>query len=521
MVRVRPLGCIVIFLAATASVFGQSVVDLGVVPVRPTPGVSTGVAELITDVVLSECTEIPGVKVTRIAAESDPTEPPRDLLLELSVWNVADHYELITTLHDAHRETIVDSRFVTIRQTNMSQTIQVWREDLQIVIRRLSDQRIVDHIEYLYRVGNWDLAWEYILQAGTVGIPVDPTIPAVIRRITAEEIRKPLTERRRIPADADTLYRESLVWSPVGFSTVPIIDRIRQRRMEISEERFSRLQEETHALIRTGQYQDAQELLRRDTYQDLWIYTPQRMHSLDRRILQAQEDAYLTLAASDLRRMDEKAAQRRLARTASLPVDDPARIVAALQTYEDTVTRRRDRAIRHQSRPDPTSPRTVGDREIRLGLYGYGSNDPEVRYDNESVELSITGGYSVISPIVPHIRLRRSITGGIVRQQRTTCGDISVGIAPTIGTQIAELSIGGSVGIAALIGSREIANGTDIKEQPIYQGGPSVSLDLGLTGNLTNRFGLALDVRWIGTLWIPDIYLTPSTSVGVSCRYRI
>lgn len=496
-------------------------ISLRVIPISPRPGVTTGVAELLTDIVLSECTEIPGVTVSRSERESDAERGHEDLVLELSVWNVDDNYEMITTLHDAQRRTVIDSRFVTIDATNMTRVIEAWRDDLQVVLRRLSDQRIVGHIEYLYAQENWDRAWEYFLQADVVGIPVDPAIPQAIRQLTADQMRETLTQGRRPPADADAILRDALVWSPVAFTTAPVVDRIRDNRVEITEERFSTLEDATQDLVRTGEYESARNLLREDTYQDLWIYTPQGMHSLDRSILQRQEDAYISLAQSDLRRMDESAAQRHLAGAASLQMEDPARLIDALETYEETVSRRRSRAIRHGSRPQPASPRTVRDREIAVGVHGYGTNDPEVRYDNESVELAITGGYSVVTPIVPYLRLSRSLNAALIRQGRTTRGDLYISAGPTVGTELAELTIGASAGLSALTGSREIVGGDDTEEKQILQGGPSISLDLGVAGNITNKLGLALDIRWIGTLWIPDLYVTPSTSVGISCRYRL
>jgi len=499
--------------------------------------------------------------------------PGGDYILE-GVLREADGYHLVLTLHDTRRRSVIDSRIVPVTPDDgVTAGIEGWRDDMRILFGTLRDDRLVGQTRFLLDEGNIALAWEYYLAATVRGHPVPATTETTIREGRAAALRDELTPStpsrlRRgaaLPADAPERLTEILLVSP-GSDEDELLRRLTAEREERSRRRLETLRREIDDHLRKDDIDAARTLLAAPEARELAATDPGAIHALADAIDRRERELRIAHSRSRLRRDDPRGSARPLEAilaeaTAGIgpvpvigraparppatadPTASPARetttgpatllppaVIDALVHREETLVARDRRYIRRAQIPDPLQPRSVGERWFWSSIGGTGTEDPLQRYLDGGVHLSYGAGLARAAPLVRYLRLHRGIAAYLRPAERSDADltriDLLGHLSPGVGTNLFELTLGVTGGLSVLTGTREISRDTPPAgddtpaaantDRTVLQVGPT----LGFTGEAAvllpgQRIRIALHLTRRHTLWIPDLYLTPATTVGV------
>ncbi|MFP4152646.1 MAG: hypothetical protein ACLFSV_07345 [Alkalispirochaeta sp.] len=486
---------------------------------------------------------------------------PGEYLLESVLWD--DHgYHLVLTLHDIRRRSVVDSTILAVTADGGVTTgIERWRDDMRILFATLRDDRLVRQTEFLLDEGNISLAWTYYLAATVRGHPVPAATERAIREERADRLREELSpvrflRRGTLPPDASERITEIILVSPETGDD-ELLRRLAEEREDLFRHRMEILDAQVGELLRKDDTAAARTLLAGDEAQDLAERDPRAIRALEEAVRLREREIRIARSRALLRRDDRRgsaepleailsagtiggstgrapapAAPSRAVPSTAAPVVEPP-VIDALVHREETLIARDRRSIRREQIPDPLEARSVGERWIWSSLGGTGTEDPLERYYDGGVHLSYGIGIATAAPLLPYLRLHRGI-GAYLRPAQRPASDLTridlLGhLTPAIGTNLLELAVGITGGVSVLTGSRETVTETDLTgnptttdsgptttDRPVLQVGPA----LGITGEAAilvpgRRLRIALHLTRRHTLWIPDLYLTPATTVGV------
>jgi len=503
---------------------GEAFPVLAVLPVRPGGSAHPDTALLLGDVLYSAAMEIPNVRVVQT---DDTTESfQHDFVLEGTVWE-GEGYQLVVTVHDTRRRSVIDSTVISVSDGRITDGIERWRDDMRIVFGALLDDRLPRQTLFLLEEGNTSLAWEYYLTTTGQGQSIPPEVEEAIRRTLAAEIRDTLPVRGglfgrpSLPTDAPEILTEILLISPIS-DEEDLFQRLRRERTVLRRMQIETLEQEVRRELRRGDTATARELLVAPEVEPLTTTDPRGISALDGAIRREETAQTLARARAHLRR-SETTASRRLLSEAAQPSRDtdilPREVVEAMVDHEETVLSRATRAIRREATPDPAEPRSLRDRWVWASIGGIGSEDPQERYLDGGVHLGYGAGYTDARSLFGYVRLHRGVSAAVrhaPRDQATlTRVDALALFAPSIATNLLELSLGITGGGSALWGSRDVQREV-VEERTVLQIGPSLGLTTEFAVILAGqRLRAGLQLTYLQTLWIPDLYTTPATSVGV------
>lgn len=503
---------------------GEAFPVLAVLPVLPGGSAHPDTALLLGDVLYSAAMEIPNVRVVQT---DDTTESfQHDFVLEGTVWE-GEGYQLVVTVHDTRRRSVIDSTVISVSDGRITDGIERWRDDMRIVFGALLDDRLPRQTLFLLEEGNTSLAWEYYLTTTSQGQSIPPEVEEAIRRTLAAEIRDTLPSRGglfgrpALPADAPERLTEVLLLSPRS-NEEDLFQRLRQERSLIRRSQLESLDQEVRRELRRGNTAAARELLVAPEVEPLTTTHPREVFDLAEAIRREETEQTLARARAHLRRSETTASRRLLSEAAqpSRATDTlPREVVEAMVVHEQTLLSRDARAIRREATPDPAEPRSLRDRWVWLSIGGAGSADPQERYLDGGVQLGYSGGYTDARSLFGYTRLHRGLSGSFRHAPRDesvlTRVDALALLAPSIATNLLEFSLGITGGASVLWGSRDVQREV-LEEHAVLQIGPALGLATELAVMLPGqRLRAALQLTHLQTLWIPDLYPTSATSVGV------